>query len=339
MVALSQREDGTYSTGHYRIADRVVRLVAADEWSARISESFVDSFYFTRLPEPFPGSLVFDVIVSSAAAPSLPAGLKSFSVPHGQCYVEGEGFHLHVDDSFITVAPPGLKRVDVWFGSTARARRPVAIVNVMAYALQAALRRSRLYDLHAAGVVEPATGRGFIFPGFSNSGKSSLTVRLAGSGWRYLSDDMLVLEETDGGVQARGLRRLFSVSAASIAACRPARLDEALGTPVASDPSKRRLDPAIAFPEGRAESCRPSVICFPTITGESESRLRAIGQPEAMAQLIRLCPWAGYDVSSSRGNLAVLSRLARQAKSFLLLAGRDILDDPSLAPRLLAETF
>jgi hypothetical protein len=269
--------------------------------------------------------------------PLLPPDCQSFEVPRGHCYTDGAEHFLDIDESRIAVHAASARLVSVWLGATAHARHPVAIINALSYALQAALRRAQLYVLHAAGVVEPRTNTGLVVVGNSNSGKSSLTVRLANAGWRYLSDDMLVLgEEASGKVEAWALRRVFSVSSESLANCRLSELEAALGAPVNSDPSKRRLDPAVAFPEAFVGSCLPRVLLFPTLTGESESRTERITSGEAMARLIRQCPWASYDAGSAREHLHVLGLLAKQSTSYSLHAGRDLIEDSSLAPELLA---
>jgi hypothetical protein len=226
--------------------------------------------------------------------------------------------------------------VCVWLGTSAHARHRVAVINTLSYAVQAALRLGKLYVLHAAGVVEPSTGTGMIIVGNSNSGKSSLTIRLAGAGWHYLSDDMLVLAEENGLIDAWALRRIFSVSSASLANSNLSGLDAALGATVNSDPSKRKLEPRIMFPDRFVESCRPRVLLFPTLTGEAESRVEKLSSGEAMTRLIRQCPWASYDAGTAREHLRVLGLLAKQSNSYTLDAGLDLLEDSKRAPQLLA---
>jgi hypothetical protein len=268
--------------------------------------------------------------------PPLPPGCQTFEVPRGHCHAKGDEHYLDIDESRIAVYPADARLVCVWFGTTAHARHPVAVVNTLSYAVQAALRRSGLYVLHAAGVVEPQTGAGFVVVGNSNSGKSSLTIRLAGAGWRYLSDDMLVLAEADGEVESWALRRIFSVSSASLANSGVSGLEAALGATVNSDPTKRKLEPRVSFPDGFVESCRPRVLLFPTLTGEAASRVERLSSGEAMARLIRQCPWASYDAGTAREHLRVLGLLAKQSVSYSLSAGLDLLADSALAPQLLA---
>ncbi|MCA1629225.1 MAG: hypothetical protein LC774_02430, partial [Acidobacteria bacterium] len=159
-------------------------------------------------------------VTAGSPPPPIPAGYQAFETEQGVGYTNGEAYHFVVNDSRVVVSPPASRRVEVWMGDSSEARHPVALVNVFSYVMHFALRRCDLYDLHAAGAVEPRSGAGALFVGNSNSGKSSLTVRLARAGWRYLSDDMLLLHELpDGGVRARGLRRQFSVSEESLAGC------------------------------------------------------------------------------------------------------------------------
>ncbi|MFL6227558.1 MAG: hypothetical protein ACJ741_02130 [Pyrinomonadaceae bacterium] len=253
----------------------------------------------------------------------------------GVGYTDGEVYHLDVNESRLVVGSPSSRAVCVWLGESPVAQHPVALVNVLSYALHFALRRCGLPDLHAAGVVEPQSGAGALFVGNSNSGKSSLTIRLARAGWSYLSDDMLLLEESPQGVLARAVRRLFAVSDSSLAGCDLPRVEEALGTRINSNPDKRRLSPDILFPRGFSATCRPEAIYFPTIVDEEETRIESLKKSEVLLRLLKVYPWACFDVAG-REYLGVLERLVRQTRGYALRAGRDVLADATLAPRLLA---
>jgi hypothetical protein len=321
----------------YTIGERLLAFQFSDEVAARVAEEFIEGMYFT--PSPASGAAHFihcTVKIFYGDPPPLPPDCQTFEVPRGQCHTNGDEHFLDIDESRIAVYPAISGLVCVWLGTTAHACHPVAIVNTLSYALQAALRHGGLYVLHAAGVVEPETGTGMIVVGNSNSGKSSLTIRLAGAGWRYLSDDMLVLAEESGMVEAWALRRIFSVSSASLANSGLSELDAALGAPVNSDPSKRKLEPRITFPNSFVESCQPCVLLFPTLTGEAASRVEKLSSGEAMARLIRQCPWASYDAATAREHLRVLGLLAKQSISYSLDAGLDLLEDSTRAPQLLA---
>lgn len=305
-----------------------------------MAETFLSGFYLDAAGDGTdapPGDAAVRVRIAHGAPPPVPAGMDEYPTLHGVCHTDGESYHLEVSGSRVVVGPPGSRRVDVWFGETPRALGPVARVNVMSYTLHAALRRCGLYDLHAAGAVEPVSGAGVLLVGESNSGKSTLTLRLARAGWRYLSDDLLLLHDggSGGRVRARALRRIFSVSAATLAGCDLPRLEEALGGPVNSDPDKRRLEPSIVFPGRFGASCEPRAIYFPVVTGEAETRVEPLRPAETLVRLLRLCPWASFD-AKARDTLDFLGRLVNQARGYALLAGRDVLADPGFAPALLA---
>lgn len=318
----------------YRIADRLLSVNASDARTAQLSDSFFGAFHLTPCPARAADRADCRINLWTDEPPSVPPHLDSFEMPRGVCHTDGESYFLDVDESRIVVGPPGARRVDIWFGDTAHARHPVALINVMSYAMHMALRRCGVYDLHAAGVVEPESRAGVLFVGESNSGKSSLTVRLTRSGWSYLSDDMLVLYDDAGRIEARALRRLFAVSARTLSGCSLPRLEEALGTPVNSDPSKRRLEPSVVFPESFAAGCTPRVIYFPAVTHEPTSRIEPLAQAEVLTRLIKLCAWTSFD-ATARDYLRFLGRLVRQARAYSLLAGRDLLEDPARASELL----
>ena len=334
-MSSSQLETEAVLTRFYTIAGRLLSFEPADPWAAQATETFLAGFHLAPSPGPDTGQADCRVKVVTGTPPPVPPHLQVFEVEHGLCHTDGNSYYLDIDESRIIVGPPEARTVSVWLGETWHARHRVALANVMSYVLQAALRRSALYDLHAAGVVEPSSGTGVLLIGTSNSGKSSLTVRLVLSGWRYLSDDMMVLNETPDGIEARGLRSIFAVSARVLAGCQMPRLEEALGATIPSDPNKRCLEPSIVFPNSFAPVCVPAMLCFPMITGEAVSRLERMEQAEAMTRLIRHCPWSSYDTSAARSHLRVLSRLVRQTVAYRLFAGRDMLTTARCASDLL----
>ena len=322
----------------YAIAVRRLSVEADAVWAGRFAQHYLSSLYLSPCAGADGSPADLRLIISTAAAPPpLPAGLQQFDVPGGVCHADGHRYFLDVCGSRVAVAAPESRLVSVWFGtdaSTASGER--ALITVMVYALHAALRRLGLYDLHAAAAVEPESGAGFVFPGTSGSGKTSLSIRLAAAGWRYLSDDMLAVSECVEGVEMFPLRQPFQTDAAALAGCELPRLEEALGVRIQNDPDKRKLNPRILFPGRFVPRALPRVLCFPSVAGEGRSRVEPLGQAEAMTRLIRMCPWARYDAAAAPAHLRLLARLARQCKTYALDAGRDIFDDPASAARLLA---
>jgi len=321
---------------YYTLAGRLLRVEAQDDWTAGWVANFLNGFYLRRTAAPVQERAAVTLKVRRSQPPIVPSGLQTFAINHGFCHTDGTQYFLAVDESLISINEPAAQTIEVCFGTTAHARHPIALVNTFSYGLQAALRRAGVYDVHAAGVLEPKSGAGALIVGASGSGKSTLTLKLAAHGWRYLSDDMVVLRETSAGLEIEGLRRIFSIAPQAIEGSQLPRLEAALGAPVASDPTKRRLVPEIVFPDGRAVSCRPRALFFTQVTDASETHVLEMPARRAMQQLIRFCPWATYDAHTAPDYLRVLARLANECRAYELRAGRDLLHDAARAADLLA---
>ncbi len=332
---LDSHAQATGLAGYYNISGQLLRVQAHGDWEAKWVAAFFNGFYLNQTAVPAGSQPAITLSIKSATPPFIPSGLQSFAINHGDCHTDGRQYFLAVDGSLIHICDPQERRVEVSFGETAQARHPVALVNAFSYALQAALRRVGVFDVHAAGAVEPVSGAGALIVGAFGSGKTTLTLRLIEAGWRYLSDDMVVLRETATTLEAGGLRRLFAVAATSIMGSSSTRLSAALGPPVASDPTKRRLEPEIVFPDSWANSCRPRALFFPRMVDVARSTVEKMTPGAAMLQLMRHCPWATYDTYTAPDYLRVLARLANQCRAYDLLAGRDLLLDPKRASDLL----
>ena len=320
-------------TSHYEIAGRLLRVETLSEWETNWVRSFLSGFHLVPTARLDPSSI--KLTVRRSPLPTVPSQMQSFAINRGECLSDGTEYYLMVDDSVVHIAAPEERLVEVWFGLSEHAQHPVALVNAFSYGLQAALRRAGVFDVHAAGAVEPKSQAGALFVGTSGCGKTTLTLLLTEAGWLYLSDDMVVLRKTPDALEAEGLRRLFAVADTSVVGSSRTQLNAALGPPVASDPSKRRLEPETVFPHSRAVSCRPRVLFFPRVVTTADTAVEEISSREAMQQLLRHCPWATYDTYSAPNYLRVLARLANQCRAYELVAGRDLLLQPERASDLL----
>lgn len=335
MIAPTARATSAPLVRRYEMGGRRLAFRYHGEGAARASESFLESFHLR--PASAAGRAHSAVEIFSGPPPPAPPNSHSFEVPNGLCRVAGGDLHLDIDGSRVRIGKADA--VEVWLGESERARHPVAVVNALSYAVQGALRKAGLFDLHAACVVEPRSGAGLLVAGTSGSGKSSLTIRLAAAGWGYLSDDMVALREEADAVRAFAFRRAFSVSERSLEGAGRPSLARLLGPPVHSDPSKRSLDPVEGFPGQFVANCAPRVVCFPTLTGGDASRLERLSQAEAMRRLVRHSPWASYDTATARDHLSALARLASQCRGYALAAGRDLAEMRGRAAELFAACF
>ncbi|MCA1621381.1 MAG: hypothetical protein LC795_19175 [Acidobacteria bacterium] len=314
------------------MAGRFICVRADDAEAARLFRSYFAGWHVSALEGGACAEPDVTIFAGSGAVPAAPRGLDEFETAGGGvCHTDGQSYFFESNGSAVRVAAESPRRVEVWIGSSAAARERAALARLIFDASMTALRRCGLFELHGAGLVEPVSGEGFLIVGPSGSGKSTLATQLANAGWRYLSDDSLLLYESGAQVEARALRRQFAVAEPTIAAGVLGGFEDRLSEPAPFDPLKRRFEPQEIFPERFAESTVPRAIFFPTVTREPSSSARRLSQAETMRQLLRMCPWACYDKPSATAHLGVLAGLARQAAGYELRACTDLIGDAAHA--------
>lgn len=322
----------------YSVAGQSVTFACADEATIERVARHVAAWHFVALADD--PATAFTIQLTRDEPPAMPRGVASFAVHHGECFLEGDSLVLATSDSWIRVHPLAMRRVDAWIGAETE-RSSTAFARLLFYATQAALRRCGLFELHTAAIVPPAQedsvrSRGVLIIGASGSGKTTLAMRLTAAGWSNVADDLVLIREDPAAAEAFAFRRVFAATETTLEACPTLGLEEATRQPNEFEPSKRRLDPEVLFPGRFAASCTPGTLVFPVITGEPQTEARPIAAADALTRLLKMCPWASYDMAVARPHLSALARLARQCASYALLAGTDLLYDAAAAPRRFA---
>jgi len=217
-------------------------------------------------------------------------------------------------------------------------RSPV-LTRVISYALSAALRRGRMFELHSGAVIDPDSGQGVLIIGPSGSGKSTLTVQLATAGWPFLTDDVLMLSEEGVEVKAWPLRRCFAITSETLAASNFLQSNGSLNYMKAEradeNNNKRQFLPHSVFGSELREQCLPKTLFFSQLSGGERSQISRLSSAETMARLIRMSPWSCYDRATATDHLAILSALVKQSNGYSLLACKDLLD-PARAAELIS---
>ena len=308
--------DRPASQSFYAVAGRLLFVQSFDPKLATLIERLFAGWQLTPVssPERQPD---IRITFTCGDLPHVPAGLNQFEVAEGgRCYSTGDEYYLEFANSLLHVGAGNPVAVSVFirkipFPSDAELARATS------FAVCSGLRRFGMFELHGAGVVNPETETGVLIVGPSGSGKSTLTSQLARAGWGYLSDDELLLSLNGEEVEARGFRSFFALTSAD-----------------ANNSLKSCFEPAGVFNAPRADRVTPRFLLFTAISSANETQLHALTQAETMSRLIRACPWATYDTAIAGPNLELLSRLARQAKGFNLMAGTDLLE-PDRASRII----
>jgi hypothetical protein len=319
----------------YLVAGHSIVVETLDTWAAKVIDELFAGWYLTPAGTAKETSSAPAIVIRSGASP--PQGPKDWPqfeiAGGGTCYTDGRTSYIDIDGSVVAIDTPGFAAVEVWASGPLDIQSPV-LTRIVTYALAAALRRRRLFELHSGAVIHPQSDSGVLIIGPSGSGKSTLTVQLATAGWSFLTDDGLLLSE-DVAVRAWPLRRCFAITSETFAASnflQKRTSPDHLKTPAGD---KKKFVPHQVFASGFREHCTPKTLIFSELESDGPSQVQRLSAAQTMARLIRMNPWSCYDRATAADHLALLSSLVRQATGYHLLAGKDLLD-PEFASSLIA---
>jgi hypothetical protein len=189
------------------------------------------------------------------------------------------------------------------------------------------------FDLHGAALSHVHAS--VLLVGATRTGKSTAALALVAAGWRYVSDDALLLSD-ENPVRARSFRHPFNVDP-RLASHYPAIQSHFRGHE--AEDGKRFLDVERAYPGQFLDSCVPSHLVFTRLSGRQQTRIDSLEAGEAMTRLIQQSPSLAFRGRHARAHLAVLARLMRQVRPFVLSAGKDARARPDILHERLAEVL
>jgi len=321
---------------YYSVAGRTVLIEAFDDWSLSAVSKLFAGWFLTSLSQSTTHKPDLTLRIRCGPTPPLvPPGLNVFEIAlGGKCHTDDSYFYLKFDNSLIVFGGDTFADVDLWVDQPYDVSS-AKVVQLISHALSPALRRCGVFEIHSAGVIPPGCSRAMMILGPSGSGKSTLSSRLAKCGWRYLSDDILLLQDCGKSLKVGAFRRFFALTAETLAAVDLPQefLNES------SEVVKERITPQEHFDSDPIEQATPGYMIFTHVTREPQSRVVSLNSAEAMTRLLRLCPWASYDEPTSEEHLRILARLANTTSAFALHAGTDILNEPTLAAHLIQQTI
>lgn len=204
---------------------------------------------------------------------------------------------------------------------------------LITFSLVILLRYRGWFALHTAALA--LDGRGLLLVAESDSGKSTATLNLVRQGWRYLSDDTVLLRAANEGVHAFSFRRNFCVDPDATAHF--PELDGPDWPASLSDASKWQIDMERLYPGQFAPTCMPRALVLPEIADAPTSRVEPVDAKVALARLIdQGALFLTPDPALANRHLEVFRRLIRQTRAVRLRAGRDVLERPRRLHGLLA---
>lgn len=191
--------------------------------------------------------------------------------------------------------------------------------------------RHGLSGLHANGVCD---GRhGYLLIGASGSGKTTLAMTLVRQGWRYLGDDVVLLQQTVSSVQAFALRRDFACTTPTLHHLKIQDAGAASSSNTA--PAKRFVAGPTFHPEQFQPQMQPTHLLFARIGNGGASYCTRLAPTKALFALVQQSAGIMTERTVAQQQMALLTQLCRQAVAYELVLGSDLFTDPAAVVQLL----
>ena len=237
----------------------------------------------------------------------------------------GDDFFL-TDGSSVFHLRPRNGEADARIAPSFFSKPKLAQANFWCFGLLKLLRPLGIYSLHAAGLVTK-DGEGLLLVAPSGCGKSTLAIGLIREGWKYLSDDAVLLRQRSVGVEAIACRRSFYIDTVRSADY----CDLGLGQeePDSNGGRRRRLGINESYPRHYLPRCLPRVLIFPRIKRQDQSTLTPVDSVRALGVLLSQSAPQLFDRSTMSGHLELLKKLLQQTETYELNAGTDLYHHPA----------
>lgn len=189
-----------------------------------------------------------------------------------------------------------------------------------------------LYTIHAAALEKH--GRGILISGNSGRGKTTSSLSLLRSGYRYLSDDQPLIQDAGTHVDVLPFPTKINVTQATIELFPElANVPDHVPHPGSRKWSFHAED---LYPTSIGERCRPAMVLFPHVVDAHHSHLELLSKRRALELLLPQALLV-FDPEVAGREFQVLAKLARQVDCYRLHFGRDIFDLPNLLTPLLEQ--
>jgi hypothetical protein len=266
-----------------------------------------------------PAGAVIRVLHADAPPPARPAEQRTMELGRVDAWIHG--------DHTLMLGPTGVYGTVDLAAEIAELRAPAdgdpdgvmwALYPAATLACALLLGRMGRALVHAAAVVPPRGGA-WLLVGDTHAGKTTTTANLVRAGWRYVSDDHVVLHrDADGRIAVEGLPRPF-------------HLDEGWESGVVH---RRRgsTDARERFPGAWERAAPLAGLLFPRVHADGPTALAPFTAPDALGALLRQSPWLLADRGCAPRVLALLRETALLPARALRLGM-----DTYAAPALLAE--
>ncbi|MBI5664181.1 MAG: hypothetical protein HZC49_03680 [Nitrospirae bacterium] len=306
-----------------------IRLRCDQRLHSRISNYF--DFYYKGEPRQSIKSVLYELSIVKSP-PAIPAeAVRVFHDREVSCYLSGKHIYYASEDGSVMRLDP-VSRIVKGDLRENILDNPIILYTLAGAPFADILKYDSLYSLHSSALYH--NGTGYLFSGDSGSGKTSAALGLVAHGFKYVSDDVVLLEEVKGEIIAHSLTKTFNID--RLLGSRFPGIVKEENLPSESG-AKVTVNIEQVVPGSFVPRLRPDVMIFLKITSNGKSRIDPLNQFEVFRALLKQTLLAA-DKEVSQNQIQTLGKLVRQVRGFELLRGRDICEDPTCLIKLLAET-
>lgn len=197
-------------------------------------------------------------------------------------------------------------------------------------ALAEILKVNGIFPLHAAALEKDKTG--YLFPGPSTSGKTTISLALMKAGYKFLSDDMVFIKYNGDSLWAG----IITNKDLNIRKKTVTILQMLFGSKAAQGPWKTNknlitAEPSELCPRQRTGEIRLQKIVFPHISNRPKTKIARISQPMAFRLLMKNEIFTVCDSMAFIGrHIGCLKKISSLKDRYMLSLGRDIFSEPGI---------
>jgi len=293
-----------------------------------ISKIF-DSLYRGEI-RPAIKPIIFELSIVNEPPPVPADTIRAIKFLDLTCYRNGKEIYFTLKDGSIIQLDPISRKIKGLFKKEIL-NNLLGLFTLITAPFAELLKYQRLYSLHSAALY--SNGVGYIFSGESGSGKTTTSLSMVSEGFKYASDDAVLLEEVNGDIIAHSLYKTFNIDR-DLAEHFPDVVKEE-DIPVKKG-AKVSIDISKIFSDSFIPYLKPDVIIFPRITTDDKSQIYPISQTEVYMRLLKQTVLA-VDKEVAKNQLKAIGKLVKQMQGFDLLSGRDVYENPKRIITLISE--
>jgi hypothetical protein len=302
---------------YYALQNSITKVTTENEELARSVESLLSSFKYDR------DTTIFDIeyVLSLCEKPT-----KEICPPSSATLLENPGFFRYYADQnlrYVESDAIGWGCADINTGKAVIQALNTpgldewSVAHLLFYPLWIQLVKTcGFFALHSAAAVKD--GVVFLFPAYSGTGKSVLSLNLLGDGFKILGDDTVFLHENDGVIEAVGYPEKINLRPDSFSMFPNLKIT----MPDNESTRKACVDVAALFPGCFVGKAEPNALVMIERHKEESSHLEEISKAESLVKLFKYSPLF-VDPGTTGQQFKILSKLTGQSKCFSLKIGTD----------------